>query len=520
MKRSVLLLAAALAGCTAGPTYRAPAPATPASFGEATTGTQPAPELNGWWRAYRDPELDRLIDLALRQSPDLDAAVARIAQARAQEREARAAYYPQVNAQAGTNYQRFSKNAGFSSLASLFGGGASGGGAGGGGASGGGSGGSSSGGGGGGVATPGNSIQTYSAGFDASWEIDLFGGVARQVEGSRARTAAAVWNARDAQLSLIAEVADAYLQLRTAQQREAVARGELARQERNLQIAANTSRAGLIAEGDTIRQRAELASAQAAIGPIVADGKAQMHAIAVLTGETPDALIAELARPMPALALPPAVPPGLPSELLRRRPDIRAAERNVAAATADIGVAVADLYPRFSLTGMAQFLSTALSNLFTGDSLQLTGNAAATFPILDFGRRSGMVAERRAAADEAYAHYRRAVLVALRDVEDALIRVRTEQERRAQLAAGLADARRAVQSVEARWRTGLTDFGDVLAARQSVLSGEDQLAQSDGNLRRSLVSLYKALGGGWEDLPLDVDRKAGAAAGAYTAPKE
>ncbi|RDE05045.1 Fis family transcriptional regulator [Sphingomonas aracearum] len=514
------MAAAALAGCTVGPAYRAPAVLTPPAFGEATTGAQPAPGLNGWWRAYADPELDRLIELALRQSPDLDAAVARIAQARAQEREARSAYYPQVNAQAGTNYQRFSKNAGFSSLASLFGGG-SGGGASGGGASGGSSGGSGSGSGGsgGGVAAPGGAIQTYSAGFDASWEIDLFGGVARQVEGSRARTAAAVWNARDAQLSLIAEVADAYLQLRTLQQREAVARNELARQERNLAIAANTSRAGLIAEGDTIRQRAELASAQAAIGPIVAEGKAQMHAIAVLTGETPDSLIAELARPRPSLGLPPAVPPGLPSELLRRRPDIRAAERNLAAATADIGVSVADLYPRFSLTGMAQFLSTALSNLFTGDSLQLTGNAAATFPILDFGRRSGAVAERRAQADEAYAQYRRTVLIALRDVEDALIRVRTEQERQAQLAAGLADARRSVGAVEARWRTGLTDFGDVLAARKSVLSGEDQLAQSEGNLRRALVSLHKALGGGWEDLPLDTAPRAGAAAGAYTAPK-
>ena len=506
--------AATLAGCTVGPNYRPPEASAPARFGEAATGTQPAPVLTGWWHQYRDPELDRLVDLALAQSPDIAVAVARIQQARAQERVARAAYLPQVNAQAGTTYQRFSKNAGLASLASLFGGGA-GGGAGGGGASGGGSG---SGGSGGGITSPGSSVQTYSAGFDASWELDLFGGVTRQVEGSRARTQAAVWNARDAQLSLVAETVDAYLQLRSLQEREAIARNEVARQEGNLRIAADTSRAGLIAEGDYVRQRAELASAQAAIGPIVAEGKAQMHAIAVLTGQTPDALIVELSQPRPALAVPPAVPPGLPSELLRRRPDVRAAERDLAAATADIGVAVADLYPRFSLTGMAQLLSTALSNLFTGDSLQLTGAANATFPVLDFGRRKGQVAIRQAVADEAYAQYRRTVLMALRDVEDALIRIRTEQDRRTVLNAGLTDARRAVGSVEARWRSGLTDFGDVLAARQSVLSAEDQVAESNGNLRRDLLSLYKALGGGWEDLPLTVPAP-GAGEAAYTQPK-
>ncbi len=519
MRAPALLAAMAamtLTGCTVGPNYRPPEASAPARFGEAVTDTQPAPVLSGWWHQYRDPELDRLVATALAQSPDIAVAVARIQQARAQERVARAAYLPQVNATAGTTYQRFSKNAGLASLASLFGGG-SGGGAGGG-ASGGGSGSGGSGSSGGGISSPGSSIQTYSAGFDASWELDLFGGVTRQVEGSRARTEAAVWNARDAQLSLVAETADAYLQLRSLQEREAIARNEVARQEGNLKIAADTSRAGLIAEGDYVRQRAELASAQAAIGPIVAEGKAQMHAIAVLTGQTPDALIVELSRPRPALSVPPAVPPGLPSELLRRRPDVRAAERNLAAATADIGVAVADLYPKFSLTGMAQLISTALSNLFTGDSLQLTGAANATFPVLDFGRRKGQVAIRQAAADEAYAQYRRTVLLALRDTEDALIRIRTEQDRRTVLVAGLTDARRAVGSVEARWRAGLTDFGDVLAARQSVLSAEDQVAESNGNLRRDLLSLYKALGGGWEELPLAVPAP-GDVGSAYTQAK-
>ncbi len=502
-----------LAGCTVGPNYLAPPPAAPAAFGEAQTGgaSAPAVDLSGWWHAYGDAELDRLVAIALQESPDVAIAASRIAQARAQERIARAAFLPEIDAAADVNYQRFSKNAGLSSLGSLFGGGgAAGGGAGGGGAGGGGSS--------GGVAGPGSSIHTYSLGFDASWEIDLFGGVARQAEGARARTEAAVWNARDAQLSLIAEVADAYLQLRTLQLREDVARAEVERQQRNLAIMQDTAKVGLVAEGDFVRQRAQLASAQAAIGPIVAEGKAQMHALAVLLGRTPDALIVELSVRRPQLAPPPAVPPGLPSELLRRRPDVRAAERNLAAATADIGVAVADLYPSLSLTGMPELISTALKNLFSGDSLQLSGNAAAAFPLLDFGLRSGQVTLRRAAADEAYFQYRRTVLVALRDVEDALIRIRAEQDRRAALAGGLNDSRRAVQAVEARYRAGLIDYGDVLLARQSLLSNQDQLAQSEGQLRRDLLSLYKALGGGWEALPLDVPQP-GVAAAAFTRPK-
>lgn len=496
----LLALPLAVGACTVGPDYKEPvADALPPQFGEAVTGTQPAPDLNGWWKGYADPELNRLIELALAGSPDIGVALSRIAQARAQERVTIGNQLPQLTGRAGTNYQRFSKNAGFGSLASLFGGGA---GAGGGGAAGGGTPG-------GGLAAPGGSIHTYSLGFDASWEIDLFGGTTRALQGAAARVQAAVWNARDAQLSLVAEVADAYLQLRTLQDRERVARDELARQQRNLAIAQNTARAGLIAEGDFVRQRADVANAEAALAPLVAQGKAEMHALAVLAGQTPDALIGELSQPRSALASPPVVPPGLPAELLRRRPDVRAAERNLAAATADIGVAVADLFPKLSLTGMEQLISTALSKLISGDSLQLTGSANVQVPLLDFGRRRGAIEQRRAQADEAYFTYQRTVLIALRDVEDALIRLRTDIEQAKSLTAGLADARRGVGSVEARWRAGLTDYGDVLAARRAVLAAEDGLATAEGAQRRDLVALYKALGGGWEDLSL-VEVKPGA----------
>lgn len=514
MRRAALCaFAAILAGCTVGPNYRGPSDSAglPTHFGESISDDQPAPDLSGWWLAYHDPELDRLVGLALAGNPDIQIAVERIAEARAAERVAGASNLPEIDATSGVNYTRFSKNAGFASLASLFGGGA-GNSTGGGSPGGSGSGSSSS-----GIATPGNSITTYSAGFDASWEIDLFGGGIRKIEGARARREAAEWNVRDAQLSLIAEIADAYLSLRTLQQREDIARSEIKRQQDYLAIARHTAEAGLLARGDYVRQRAELASAAAAVDPIVAQGKAEMHALGALAGQTPDSLIVELSQPRPPLAIPPAVPPGLPSALLRRRPDIQAAERNLAAATADVGVAVSDLFPKISLTGVVDLISTSLASLVSSNSLQITANANATFPLLDFGRRRGVVAERRAQADEAYFEYRKTVLAALKDVEDSLIRIRTDQAQRQSYLAGLSDAIAAHRAVEARYQAGLTDGGDVLLARRAILADEDGLATAEGQQRRDLVALYKALGGGWEHLPL-ATVKAGSAASAYIEP--
>lgn len=508
MKRLALLFALpALGGCMVGPNYRAPETPVPVKFGEtaADQPVSPGGSLDGWWKVYQDPELDRLVEMALADGLDIKTAAARIAEARAQERVARSGLFPQVNANSELQSQRFSKNAGIASLASAFGAGSQGGQSGGGQSA-------------SGIAPPGGFVTTYSLGFDASWELDIFGGTRRQIQGAAARTEAAVWNARDAQVSLVAEVVDDYFQIRQAQAREEVARAEVARQTRNLQIMGETAQVGLVPEGDTIRQRAQLAQAQAAIGPIVAQAKSQMHALAVLLARTPDSMILELSQPGTTLPTPPLVPPGLPSDLLRRRPDVRAAERNLAAATADIGVAVADLYPKFSLTGLADLISTNLSNLFSSDSLQFDGTAKATFPLLDFGRRKGVVAQRKAQADQAYYQYQQTVLEALKDVEDALIRIRTEQQRNAELRGGLADAGRGLAAVDARYKSGLVDLTTVLGAQQSVLQDRDQLVESDAQLQRDLVSLYKALGGGWDGMP-PIDDHATAAA-SYEAPRK
>ena len=495
IRRAACLLALLASACTVGPNYAPPALQTPPAYGEPQS-TDPRPvDLSGWWHSFGDRELDRLIAIALSDSLDIQTAASRIRQARTDVRIARAQGLPTVDAMAGANYVKFSKNAGLSSLASQFGGGGSGGG--GGGAGGGGASGS-----GGGIALPGNSITTYSLGFDASWELDLFGGVGRQIEGSVARVDAAIWNARDAQVTLTSEVADAYLQLRLAQNREVVAKAEIERQTRSLDLLIKTARVGLVPEINSLQQRTQLAAAQATLPQILAEEHVQMHALAVLLAKAPDTLTAELSQGVTPPPLPPVIPAGLPSELLRRRPDIRAAERNLAAATADIGVAVADLYPKLSLTGVAELLSTSLSNLFAGGSVQITGGAALSFPLLDWGRRRATVKARREVAEQAYLDYQRTVLTALRDVDDALVRIATEQQRGGVLKAGVVDAERSVLAVRHRYDTGLENLTAVLNAQQAVLQTRDTLAQSDGALRRDTVALYKALGGGWINVPV------------------
>ncbi|WP_419827057.1 efflux transporter outer membrane subunit [Sphingomonas sp.] len=500
MRRLAPLAAAlALAGCTVGPNYKAGTPAPPSAFaGPQRVGPPPEVDLARWWTAFDDPELARLIAIGLRQAPDLQTAASRVRQARFAIVQARALGLPQINASASPTYTRLSKNAGFSSLASSFGGGAmggggaAGGGAGGGGASGGS--GSSS-----GIGLPGSGFGTYSLGFDASWEIDLFGGVRRQVEEARANLAAAEWDARDARVQLAAEIASDYLQLRGYQRQAAIARAEAERQDRSLQLIAHTAQAGLTPDQDTIRQRTQLATSRARVAPLEAQALAQIDAVAVLLGMAPEELIVELKVERPLPPVPPLVPPGLPADLVRRRPDVRAAERRLAAQTAAIGVAVADLYPRLTLTGMASLVSTALGNLFQGDSLMLTAAGQATFPILDFGTRRAQVDIAREQREQAYIQWRQTVLGALRDVEDALVRFEGERRSNVELSSGVADAGRSLKSVEAQYRVGLIDLQPVLDGQQQLLTVQDNLAQSDVRLRQDVAALYKALGGGWSD---------------------
>lgn len=478
MKRIALLPAALVSACVAGPNYTEPTLPVPPAFVEAKAVGAIDPAR--WWQQFRDPVLDRLIARALRGNLDLQIARTRIEGARAQERAASAARLPTLDGQAGLNRIDFSKNAGISSIASAFGGGGA----------------ASPG---QGIALPGNGITTWSIGLDASWEVDLFGGVQRSIEGARARSAAATWNARDLQVSLVAEVASDYLTLRSLQRQIAVARSELGRQQAVLRLVTARRKVGLIAELPQRQQALQLSNVAATLPQLEAQARAQIHALGVLTGDTPDALSTELTPPAMLPPAPPTVPVGLPSDLLRRRPDIRAAERRLAAATADIGVATADLYPKFNLMGMAELISTSLATLFSTNSIQTVANPVVTLPLFDGGRRRATLAERRAAAAEALLDYKKSVLVAVQDVEDALADYNAEQKRNDEVRRGLSDAERGVGLAQASFLTGLVDFTTVLDAQGAVLSNRTTLAQSDAARLTDLARLYKALGGGWEE---------------------
>ncbi|MEP7005631.1 MAG: efflux transporter outer membrane subunit [Sphingomonas bacterium] len=483
-KRTSIALGAALlvGACTVGPDYHPPETPVPPAYGEPQAGAPGATvDPARWWSTFGDPQLDALVERALKDNPDIAVAVSRVRQARLQEIGARAAGKPTVNAAADVNHIEFSKNAGFSSLARLFSGS---------------SGGSSTP---TGIALPGSGITTYVAGFDASWELDLFGGDRRGVEASVARTDAAIWTRRDAAVTLAAEVAQAYFALRLDQEQVAIIEQELARERRTLEIAGNSARVGLVPSIDVTRQRGALTTLEARLEPIRADARMRIHALGILVGQPPETLDAELSAPGQPLAALPVVPTGLPSDLLRRRPDIRAAERQLAASTADIGVAVSDLYPKFSLTGAAQLLSTSLGNLFTRDSLQLSGTGGVSFPLLDWGRRKATVKVRKEQREQAYAQYRATVLGALRDVEDPLARIDAERRRNAALRRAVADAESTAHAVEAQYRTGFVAQDSLLNAENRVLSAREQVAASDAQLRQDTAALFKAIGGGWQE---------------------
>ncbi len=498
MRRIPLLTAALLAGCTVGPHYHAPQLATPPAFAEAHPAVA-AVDPAQWWTVFNDPLLNNLIQRGLTQNLDLTAASSRVREARLTVRETRAGEFPTVNATADANRQRISKNGGFASLFSPAGkpGGGAGGGSGGGG-TGGGNGSVQ-----GGIGAPGTTFNTYSLGFDASWQLDLFGGVRRQVQSARRRVESAEWSRRDSVVSIAAEIADDYFQLRVLQRRAPLARAELKRERDTLAIIRARGNAGLTANSDVTRQLVQIATAEATLGPLEADGRALIHALGILVGGTPEALLGafDINISPPPAALPPPVPAGVPSDLLRRRPDIRSAERDLAAATSDIGVAVADLYPKFTITTPFTLLSSGISDLFQSNSIQASVGGSVNFPLLDFGRRRAVIGERRETREQMYIAYQQAVLTGLRETEDALARERIERNRRDVLARGAADAQRTVDAIAVQYRYGLIELTPVLDAQRDLLQAEDNLAQSEGTISRQTIALYKALGGGWEMLP-------------------
>jgi NodT family efflux transporter outer membrane factor (OMF) lipoprotein len=460
------LTAFALGACTVGPHYHQPAVDTPLAYQEAadTARTQVRPDdadLSQWWTQFGDAKLAALIGRALKNNLDLDEAASRVRQARQREIVVGAKEYPSISAAATP----ITLNSNRTSNPNL--------------------------------PIPGHA-NLYSVGFDATWEVDLFGGTRRAIQEARANTEASLWQRRDGEVSLTAEVANDYLTLRALQTRIAVGEDELQRQRALFDLIGARRKTGFVTNLDVNQQSVAVATAAAQIPQLRAQAEAQIHALGVLLGETPEALSAELAPTGAALPPPPpTLPLGLPSELLRRRPDIREAERKLAASSAEIGVQTANLYPKLDLIGLASFAGQDPGTLFSHQNLTSIGIGMLTQPIFDGG---GNLANVRAAR-EVYVQnsdaYRSAVLGGLRDVEDALARFKTEEERRASLTASLTAAEASLTIAQNQYQTGFVTFINVVQAENNVLNARDQLVQSDAQSDADLVSVYKALGGGW-----------------------
>ena len=459
-------------GCMkVGPDFVRPEAATSPNWIEADNSRlsrEPA-EYRAWWRAFKDPVLDRLIDTAYRQNLTLMVAGVRVLEVRAQLGIAVGFLYPQSQRASGyLQYNRISQQ-------SLLG--------------------------------PALTNPQYSQSevtLSASWELDFWGRFRRGVEAADADLMVSVADYDAALVALTADVATAYIVVRTLGKRIEIARENVQIQTESLKIAEARLRFGTASERDTEQAKTLLLDTQAAIPALEAQLRQAKNALSVLLGLPPNELLEVLGAPSQGIPLAPAeVAVGIPADLLRRRPDIRSAEFKAAAQSARIGVAKGDLYPAFSLSGTFGFLSTNFATaltrgLFRGDSSEYSVGPAIGWNILNYGRLTGNVRVQDARFQQLLISYRNAVLKAQQEVEDALaIFLRAEEGARL-FAASAQSARRSYDLAKTQYREGVTDFTTVLVAERALLTEQDSLASTMGNIASSLVATYRALGGGWE----------------------
>jgi multidrug efflux system outer membrane protein len=475
---SVAAISLFLAGCSVGPDYKEPGLAVPAAWTEAQqkgVDTRPA-ELTRWWTAFDDPMLNSLIDRAVRSNLDLRVAEARIREARASRAVVASGAWPTVDTSGSYTRSRSSENALNIPSQSGAGGGAPGGGA-------------------SGIKVERN---LFNAGFDANWEIDVFGGVRRSVEAADATIEATEYSRRDILVSLLGDVARNYIDLRGAQRRLAVARANLKTQQDSLDLTRVRFDAGLASDLDVSRAEAQINTTAAQIPTLESILKLAAYSLDLLLGLSPGALWKELESEVAIPNLPAEVLVGLPSDLLRRRPDIRFAERQLAAATAQVGSAIADLFPKFSLIGTYGLQSISASDWFTGRSRYWSIGPTISWPIFDAGRIRANIEIRNAQQEQAVTQYEKAVLAALGDVEKSLVNYAQEQVRHRSLNDAVVANRRAVEMANELYVRGLSDYLNVLDSQRALYVTETELAQSEATMASNLVALYKALGGGWQ----------------------
>lgn len=457
------LLAVALGGCAAvGPDYSEPQLAVPAGWSAGTgTDAMDAVLLARWWHGFGDPVLDRLVADALAANLDLAQARARLREARARRGVAGAALAPSVDASLSGSRSRSSGQSGSGSTREL-----------------------------------------YSAGFDASWELDVFGGVRRSVEAAQADLEASVESLSDTRVSLAAEVALNYIDLRTAEQRLAIAEESIAYRGENHQIIRWRQQAGLVSELDLAQATTDLESTRAVLPPLRTAVIEAKNRLAVLLGRNPGELesLVHADRPIPLAAA--EIVAAIPADTLRQRPDVRAAERRLAAQTARLGEAEAARYPSFRLSGSLGLEALELDALADRGANTHSLFGGITAPVFNAGRIAANIEIQDALVEQARLAYRAAVLAALEEVENALTAVANTDARRVKLAEAAAAARTTLAIAEYRYASGLADFLSVLDAQRTQLSLDEQLAGSTGELARAQVRLYKALGGGWSTEPL------------------
>lgn len=474
-KTLLMLIVGTISGCTVGPDYVPPKTPTPAQWSEVPTSADHLKANNAWWKTFGDPELERLIDEAVITNPDLKQAIQRIRIARTQRTQAVAAGLPTLSAHSSVSRRLNSFSSPAGSTTAI--GGTSGA---------------------GGAFGIGNSlINIFQSGFDVQWELDLFGGIRRTVEAAEANTEAEIENRRALMVSLLGEVASQYITLRANQQLLAVIRDNLLVQQDALHLTQERQKAGLASDLDVAQAQAQV-DATAAERPLYeAQIRLALHALSVLLDRTPGELTQRLQQPaqIPLPAKP--VDADLPSELLRRRPDIRSAERRLAAANAEIGAAVAAQYPRINLAAFIGLQNTDITDFtMLGKSWSMASTLA--FPIFNWGSIKANIEGKQARHQELLYAYRATVLNAFKEVEDALASLEQERQRLEQLKAAEAAENLVFDLAQERYLNGLTGFLDVLSAERSLLVRQLALIESQARLAGQRVALYKALGGGWE----------------------
>jgi NodT family efflux transporter outer membrane factor (OMF) lipoprotein len=454
-------------GCMVGPNYHPPQPTPPpvwvgvekTTTGQLSVATAQPAELAQWWRQFNDATLTALVEEAMKTNLDLQLAEARLRQARATRGVAIGGLWPMGTASG--SYQREHTSG----------------------------------------VTPDNQIQNlYQAGFDAVWELDLFGGLRRNVESANANVQAAIEGIRDAQVSLAAEVALNYIQLRGYQQEIVIAQNNLKAQQHTADITRKLLNVGFDSALDVANADANVATTESQIPVFETEAQQSIYALSVLLARPPADLLQQLSATANLPLVPAQVPVGLPSDLLRRRPDIREAEAQLHAATAQIGIAVADLFPKFSLTGTVSWNSNLLRTWWTEASRSFGVGPSVSWQIFQGGAIVSNIRVQEALRDQAFITYQQTVLAAFQDVENALIAFAKEQQHRKALNDAVIANRKAVDLSLQLYTEGQIDFLNVLVAQGSLYASEDALVKSECSIATDLIALYKALGGGWESI--------------------